>query len=123
MTTTKKIKAEPGQKPPANTKRVYRWGDLPNTKERASYIVEDSDGKTRKITVANHKRQVLEGLMVQPILAASYCRISDQVMPLRRDYGLNIICTLYQNDPETGREIYGVYTLHSQVRRALPEGV
>lgn len=115
--TTKLQYAEPGAKPPPNTKRVYKWADLPHDTKPARFVVENDGQEPRTITVSRHKRQVLEGLMKQPILAASYCRVSDQVLPLRRDCGLDIVSTIYRNDPETGREIYGVYTLASNVRR------
>lgn len=121
MTTEQTIHAEPGAKPPTNAKRVYRWADLPKSSEAATFFVDEDANAPRKITVSRHKRQVLEGLMRGPILAASYCRISDQVLPLRRDYGLDITCTIYRNDPETGRQKYGVYTLASKVRRAGEE--
>lgn len=118
MTTNTKLhQAEPGATPPSNTKRVYKWNDLPNETKPARYIIEDEGQPPRTITVSRRKRQVLEGLMQSPLLAASYCRISDQVLPLRRDFGVNITCTIYKKDPETGREIYGVYTLESKVTR------
>lgn len=104
--------------PPANAKRVYRWADLPPATDRASYIVINPGEEPREISVARHQRQVLEGLLAGPIYAASYCRISDQVLPLRRDHGIEIECTMYRGDPETGRERYGVYSLKSLVERS-----
>lgn len=106
-----------GNTPPPDAKRVYRWADLPDATERAAYLITDEGGEPRQITVARHQRQVLEGLMRAPIYAASYCRISDQVLPLRRDHGVDIRCDMYANDPETGRERYGIYTLVSDVQR------
>ena len=88
MFTAQKINAEPGDKPPINTKRIYRWADLPDTTAPAVFIVQDDGEEVPKFTVSRHMRQVLEGLMHGPIFAASYCRLSDQVLPLRRDKGL-----------------------------------
>ena len=113
MTTTK---------PPPNAKRVYRWDDLPPTLDAALYSVADGDGEVRIISASRRKRQVLEGLMRAPLFAASYCRISDKVLPLRRDDGIDIECEMYRNDPETGRERYGVYVLKSKVERIDQEG-
>ena len=107
--------------PPHNTRRVYRWADLPPTTEPALYRVTDPGQEPRTITVSKHTRQVLEGLMRSPLLAASYCRLSDKVLPLRRDHGVNIECTLYRNDKETGREKFGVYSLISKVERITSE--
>jgi hypothetical protein len=112
------IQAEPGDRPPHDAKRIYRWADLPSATEPACYTVDPYGEDRRVITVSRHMRQVLEGLINQPIFAASYCRISDQILPLRRDHGLAITCTMYRNDPETGRERYGVYTLETKVIRA-----
>ena len=117
MTTANTINAEPGAKPPPNTKRIYRWADLPDAAKPAKYRVETPGEQARIITVSRRKRQVLEGLMQSPVLAASYCRLSDNVLPLRRDHGVAITCTLYKQDPETGRDRYGVYTLDSKVTR------
>jgi hypothetical protein len=114
---TKLNHAEAGATPPQNTKRVYRWADLPNATKPAKFKIEAEGQEPRIITVSRRKRQVLEGLMKSPILSASYCRISDQVLPLRRDYGVNITCTIYRGDEDTGREIYGVYTLENAVCR------
>ena len=109
--------------PPKNAKRIYRWADLPNTIEAASYLVEEPGLEPRAITVAKHKRQVLEGLLNGPMFTASYCRLSDQVLPLRRDEGLTIRCDMYANDPEIGRERYGIYVLESVVTRLHDERV
>ncbi|MEM0947456.1 MAG: hypothetical protein AAGK37_08635 [Pseudomonadota bacterium] len=103
--------------PPANAKRIYRWSDLPGATEQAIYRVHEDGQDPREVVVSRHQRQVLEGLMQSPIYAASYCRISDQVLPLRRDHGINIECEMYSNDPETGRQRYGIYFLQSCVER------
>ena len=103
--------------PPADAKRINRWADLPNGTAPALYRVTDPGEEPREIVAANHKRQVLEALIRSPIYAASFCRISDQVLPLRRDDGVNIRCDMYQNDPETGRQRYGIYVLESKVER------
>ena len=109
--------AEPGSRPPSNAKRIYRWDDLPDAKGIERYIVNPNDANAEEIKLAKRKRQVLEGLMQGPIYAASYCRLSDQVMPLRRDYGLEIETTIYRHDDATGREKFGLYTLQSKVCR------
>ncbi len=118
MTTKNTIHAEPGAKPPPNTQDIGKWTDCKAETAVASFLVEDDDTTIRKITVSKNKRRVLESLMRGPVMAASRCRISDQVLPLRRDYGLDIVCTIYKNDANTGREVYGVYTLASKVVHA-----
>lgn len=117
MTTGKLIYAEPGEKPDSKTRRIYNWDGFKVDPKPATFLIENEGQDPYRITVSRHKRQVLEGLTKSPIMAASYCRISDQVLPLRRDYGVDIICTIYRNDPETGRDVYGVYTLVSCVTR------
>lgn len=108
--------------PPKNTRRVYAWKDLPSTHKPAQYRITDPGQEPRTITVSRRKRQVLEGLMLAPIHSASYCRLSDKVLPLRRDHGVDIECTLYKNDNDTGRDRFGVYTLNSKVERLEGEG-
>ncbi len=103
--------------PPENALRVYRWADLPNLTAPALYRITDPGQEPREIYASKHKRQVLEGLMRSPLYAASYCRLSDQVLPLRRDDGVNIECKMYRGDADTGRQKYGIYVLVSQIER------
>lgn len=107
--------------PPSNAKRIYRWTDLPSNTSPALFRVTDPGQEPREIVVSKHQRQVLEGLMRSPIYAASYCRLSDQVLPLRRDHSVDIECIMYSNDKETGRQRYGVYFLVSKVERIKVE--
>ncbi|NOD48722.1 MULTISPECIES: hypothetical protein [unclassified Ruegeria] len=109
--------------PPANALRVYRWADLPNLTAPALYRVTDPGQEPREVYASKHKRQVLEGLMRSPLYAASYCRLSDQVLPLRRDDGVNIECKMYRGDADTGRQKYGIYVLVSQVELIEERGV
>lgn len=109
--------------PPPNAKRIYAWKDTPDLTDSAVYRVTDPGQDPREIVVSKNQRRVLEGLMRNPLYAASYCRVSDQVLPLRRDHGVEIHCEMYRNDPETGRERYGVYFLRSKVELVCPAGV
>ncbi len=113
------IEQKNNENPPANTKRIYRWADLPNTTENQTYWVTNTGQDPRKVILAKRTRQVLEGLMRSPIHSASYCRLSDHVLPLRRDHGIDIRCDMFANDVETGRTRYGVYVLVSQVQPVL----
>ncbi|MGD1885456.1 MAG: hypothetical protein ACFB11_24680 [Paracoccaceae bacterium] len=121
MKTSRSIEAEQ-DRPPSNAKRVYRWADLPDLRQPALYRVTDAGHEPREIVVSKNKRRVLEGLLRSPIFAASYCRLSDQVLPLRRDEGINIECKMYRNDADTGRQKFGVYSLVSSVERIETEG-
>lgn len=103
-----------GKNPPKNTHRVYGWKDLPADETPMRYRVTDSNGNDFEVWAKGKRRRVLEGLRRSPLYAASYCRLSDHVDHLRRD-GVDIETTLHRNDEETGRERYGVYTLHSSV--------
>lgn len=103
--------------PPAASRRVYAWKDLPFPTDAGLFRVTEAGQEPREFVASNNLRRVLEGLICHPIYAASYCRISDQVLPLRRDHGIDIECKMYRNDPETGRERYGVYFLKSKVER------
>ena len=114
---TKLKHAEPGAKPPPNLLDARKWADFRAEKSIAHFLVEEADQEPRKIAVSRNMRLVLEGLMRGPVLAASRCRISDQVLPLRRDKGLNIQCTIYQNGADGNATKYGVYTLQSKVCR------
>lgn len=117
MTTFEQNQTIKADLPPANALRIYRWADLPNLTTPALYRVTDPGQEPREIYASKHKRQVLEGLMRSPLYAASYCRLSDQVLPLRRDDGVNIECKMYRGDADTGRQKFGIYFLVSKVTR------
>ena len=100
--------------PPANTIHVSRWDDLPDEIKPATYRVIDT-GHT--FTVQKKTRQTLEGLIRQPVACASKCRVSDRVLLLRRDCGLNIEMEMFKGDGHSQGESYGVYFLKSKVER------
>lgn len=104
------------QKPPTNARRVYRWADLPPTQPPSGYCVENNGREPITVFVGNKRQRVLEGLMRSPLYAASYARLSDHVDHLKRS-GIDIETLMFRNDPETGRDTYGVYVLRSRVTR------
>ena len=97
--------------------RVTEWKDLPSNKESARFRVISDAGDERVITLSKNKRRILEGLMKQPIYAASPVRISDVVHLLKGEQGLSIKTEMYANDRETDRAKFGVYFLTDQVER------
>lgn len=102
-------------KPPANALRVFSWEQTPNLTASAVYLVQTGDQAPHKIVVSKNTRRVLEALMRSPVYAASYCRISDKVLPLRRDFGVEIECVFYDGDALTHRARFGGYFLKSKV--------
>jgi hypothetical protein len=101
-------------KPPRNTKRVYKWDDLPD--QAPPQLYEVTTGATTKRTFISKKRlRVMEGLIKHPLFAASPVRISDHVLHLKTLNGVDIETLVYKNDPETGRERYGVNFLRSTI--------
>ena len=107
------------ERPPANSLRVNKWANLPNAIETCAYEFWDGD-EWSPFSLSSHDRQVLEGLMQRPVFAASFARVSDCVFRLRK-IGLHIETKMYRNDPETGRQRYGVFFLVSEVKRASQE--
>lgn len=107
---------KPTEQPPLNTKHIDKWPELPDCKEPAMYSVI-VNGERRTFLVSKRKRQVLEGLINYPIACASKCRLSDSVLHLRRDFGLDIEMKMYQSADESDGESYGVYFLKSAVER------
>lgn len=103
------------ERPPANALRVNKWADLPDTTEACAYQYWDGD-ELSSFVVSKHDRQVLEGLIRRPVYAASFARVSDCVFRLR-GIGLHIETKMFRNDPETGRQRFGVFFLLSSVKR------
>jgi hypothetical protein len=104
------------EQPPLNTKHISKWSELPDCKDPAMYSII-VNGERRTFLVSKKKRQVLEGLIHHPLACASKCRLSDCVLHLRRDYGLDIEMKMYQSADESDGESYGVYFLKSEVER------
>ena len=107
------------QKPPSNTLHVNRWSDLPDCMEPAVYRVQCGDG-TVLCSISKKTRQVLEGLMRQPLACSSKCRLSQAVLTLRRDYGLVIDMQMYEGSETSDGDRYGVYFLKSKIERVEP---
>lgn len=104
------------QQPPEHARRVYRWSDLPPTQPHSGYRVENEGQEPMTVYIGNKRQRVLEGLMRSPLYAASYARLSDHVDHLKRS-GIDIETLMFRNDPETGRDTFGVYVLRSRVTR------
>lgn len=105
-------------RPPANALRVQSWADTPALTKPATYEAHTDGAEPKSFTVSKLNRRVLEALMRGPLYAASPCRISDKVLSLRRDQGLEIECVLFKGDAETHRQLCGVYFLRTRVIRA-----
>lgn len=103
-------------KPPSNARRIYRWADLPRCQPHAGYVVENDGQEAVTLFVRNKRQRVLEGLMRSPLYAASYARLSDHVDHLKRS-GVVIETLMFRDDPETGRDTFGIYVLRSRVTR------
>lgn len=99
-------------KPPANTQSINRWDDLPAGSSPATFEITDENGETRRITLKDGNRRVLEGLMLGPMYCASRVRLSDRKLVLTRDYDITIETEFYGNGDR-----YGVYTLVDHVVR------
>lgn len=111
---------ESNLKPPSDALRIYSWDQTPNLTASATYQVQNESDEPHKIVVSKNTRRVLEALMNSPVYAASYCRISDKVLPLRRDHGVEIDCVIFEGDTPTKRQRFGVYFLKSKVT-CLPD--
>lgn len=103
--------------PPTNALRIYSWNQTPNLTASAAYMVQNEGQEPHTIMVSKNICRVPEALMPSPVYAASYCRISDKVLPLRPAFRVDIDCTIYEGDVPTKRKRFGVYFLKSKVVR------
>lgn len=98
-----------------NARWIRSRKDLPDTRDEADYFVLDGDGKSKTVTLSKRLRQVLEALLCGPIRCASPVRLSDAVLILRRDYGLNIETDFHTDGEGDEAVTFGVYTLVDDV--------
>ena len=110
---------ETNLKPPENTLHVNRWSDLPACTEPAVYRVQCGE-EAVLFSIAKKARQVLEGLMHQPLACSSKCRLSQAVLKLRREYGLDIHMQMYDGSESSDGDRYGVYFLKSKIEKVEP---
>lgn len=108
---------QPTKRPPDNTRRVNAWRDLPKDRTPARYAITDGDGNTRTITLAKGNRVILDALLERPLYCASPVRISDRVCILRNEYQVPIAREMYDADPATDRQRFGVYFIGKGVVR------
>lgn len=99
-------------KPPKSA--VHIWGVKDLTRERSLGLFEVTNGDNEPFIAAIKKRdrQVAETINKYPLFCASPLRLSDSVLRLRRDHGLNIETETYKGDNGT----YGIYVLRSRLR-------
>jgi len=102
--------------PPENTKRIECWDSLPSATATATYEWRDRAGNAHTFTVAKKMRRVLEGLMRFPMYCGSIARLSDIVFKLRAIHGVPIETQIYDADPASGDEYFGIYVLGGSVR-------
>lgn len=102
--------------PPENTRWIISRQDLPRRRGSARYEVHNADGARETITLSNRKRQVLDALMRNPIYCASPVRLSDIVLLLRNENGINIETDFFQENDGIENTRFGIYVLVDQVR-------
>ena len=102
--------------PPQNTFRVVKWADLPDTKSKGRYLVENEGQEPFEIVVCKNRRRTLEGLMRSPIFCASQTRIGHEVSQLRHVHEAAIETLNFKSDSPNSQG-FGVYVLRSKVTR------
>lgn len=102
--------------PPENTRWITSRHDLPLRRGGAYYEVHRAEGTRETLTLSNRKRQVLDALMRSPIYCASPIRLSDIVLLLRNENGINIETEFFQENDGIENTRFGIYILVDQVR-------
>ena len=99
-----------------NTAR-HIWGkkDLPQDRAPWVYEIHNEEGKAQRIILKNRTRQTIDALNRGPIFAASPVRLSNSIMILRRDYGVEIETHIFSANDGSGGS-YGIYELTSRVK-------
>lgn len=103
-------------KPPINTQWIISRSDLPSRRGSARYAVRQLDGTYETIILSNRKRQVMDALIRRPIYCASPVRLSDIVLLLRRENGIDIETEFFQENDGIENTRYGIYVLIDRVR-------
>ena len=99
-----------------NTAR-HIWGkkDLPQDRAPWVYEIQNEEGKAQRIILKNRTRQTIDALNRGPIFAASPVRLSNSIMILRRDYGVEIETHIFSANDGSGG-VFGIYELTSRVK-------
>jgi len=94
---------------------VWRKANLPGNREAQTYLLQDNCGKAQRIILKNRNRQVIDALIRGPIFAASPVRLSNSIMILRREYGVEIETHIFSANDGSGG-VFGIYELISRVK-------
>lgn len=99
-------------KPPKNTTHIWGVKDLTGERRPGVFEITNSTNEPFNVRLEKRDRQVAETINKYPLFCASPVRLSDSVMRLRRDHGLEIETEIYTG--ENGN--YGAYFLRSKMR-------
>lgn len=88
------------------------------SKSRSARRYRANSGKTT--IVAKRDRQVLDTLIIGPVFCASPVRLSDSVLRLRRDHGIEVETEFLESTQSDGAKCrYGYYVLADSVTPIL----
>lgn len=107
----------PTDTPPPNSQRNMSWDDFPQAQSPETFELVSPSGDIHNITLGKGTLRVFKALVNGPLYAASPVRISDRILILKQDHGVNIQTLMFNNDRVTGRQRFGVYVLMDTARR------
>lgn len=97
--------------------------DLHQDRKPKAKLIENDEAAPFVEMFSKRKLQVLETFEKSPLYCASPVRLSDVVMILKRDHGVDIVTTYHTEvgvpDPAT----FGVYALKSRISNATADMV
>lgn len=113
---------DPNQRPLANANPIYSCVDLSSMTYLNWCRATDPSHQPFDFLVGKHKNEVLEGLMLNSLYAASYCRLSGQISSRCCGESLKIRCEQCRNDQDISLDQFGMYVqiLHVEL---IKEGI
>mgnify|MGYP001800072087 CR=1 FL=1 len=110
---------KPKQKqPPTSTRYSQSWNPLEQAQPPETWLIEPKEGEAFEVRFpANGTLRVFKTLVKAPLACPSRLRISDRILILRRDYGLNITTEMYPGNGQSECQRFGVYFLEDKATR------
>ena len=101
--------------PPPNAISLDSWDDAEKAPKAQVAILRSPTGDQRQTVLKDGNLRILKTLAKAPLYCASRVRISDRVLILKRDHGVNIRTDMYRAPEGSDCDRFGVYTLLDDV--------
>ena len=105
------MKSSNTKQPTEAIQRILGWHHCEQAHGAETLRLRSPDGDEREVTLSRGNLRILKTLQRGPVFCASPVRLSDRILVLKRDFGVNIRTDMFSAGSGSNRESYGTNTL------------